>query len=773
MRQAGSVARFGEFELDADRQELRRAGRRVRLQRKPFEILRLLIDQRHRVVTRDELREALWPADMFVDFDNGLNTALNKLRTALRDKAASPRYVETIGRRGYRFIATLEVEERRDRAAEADAVPATTPNAASRPVKISPVSIALLLLAAAFAFTVRVRNVAPPDFSGSILIADFDNSTREPVFDGALKHAVAVTVAESRFVTIVDDERVREALALMRRGDEPVTKVNAREVCQRTGANAFVAGSIARLAETYVVSLEAIACETGRVLGREQALVGDRGRVLGAVASATTALRRALGDSRPSMTASRPSIEPGTTRSLDALKAFSEGERLFYSGRQIDATAYYKRAIELDGEFALALARLGVAYSNNGEAALRNASLTRAFELSHLVSERERLYIRSHYHRLVKGDIGRSREIYEIWTHAFPRDAAPHTSLGLIHIRAGERQKALRAFQAAVARAPNNHNYSNITLAHLHANRLADARASLDEWSRRVGDTRSIHESRFLLSFLTDDRDGLRRHAAAVAEEPEAVRLLTMSAEAAAAHGEVRRAHALFERAAEAAARLGLGETAANTLGIAGVWDAELGDCASARRRLRHGRAGAAGGAFAGLELAALAICGGEAAIDQRLTMTGTRGQVPPHVRARALLHDGKSSEALRLLTPQGPADFAGPLGGVLAGQSHGLAMVWVRGLAYLATRAPDRAASEFERILDNPGIAPLAPYHALASLRLAQTALRMGDIPRAEAACTRFRSRWRAAERDVPVWRAAIATCDRVLAEKGSQTPH
>ena len=326
---------------------------------------------------------------------------------------------------------------------------------------------------------------------------------------------------------------------------------------------------------------------------------------------------------------------------------------------------------------------------------------------------------------------------------------------------------AIATTPTAVALAPNNHNYSNLTLAHVHANRLADARATVHEWSRVVGDTRSIHQARFLVSFLADDREGLQRHAAAVAEEPETARLLTMSAEAAAAHGEVRRARTLFQRAADAAARLGLHETAANTFGIAAVWDAELGDCGSARRRLQHGRSGPTGMASAVLELATLAICNGEASTDRRLTISGTQTRVAPHVRARALLHDGKASEALALLTPQGPADFYGPLGGTLAGQSHGLAGAWVRGLAYLNAGASEKAALEFERILENPGIAPLAPYHALAPLRLAQAALAMRDFPRARAACTTFRSRWRAADRDVPVWRVALTTCDRVLTER------
>ena len=280
----------------------------------------------------------------------------------------------------------------------------------------------------------------------AILLADFNNTTGDAVFDGTLKQALAVKLEESPFLNVVSDQRVRETLAYMNRpADTPVTAPVAKEICQRQGIKATLLGDIASLGNTYVVTLRAENCQTGDVLAREQATAAGKDQVLTALGTAVTSMRRKLGESLASIDRNDRPIEQATTSSLEALKAFSLGDEKRNTGSDQEAVPFFRRAIELDPEFALAHARLGTVYSNIGQGARAIEHRTRAYELRERVSERERLYITAHYHNGVARDINKALETYDIWKQAYPRDAVPYVNSGRLYANRGETDKALEA----------------------------------------------------------------------------------------------------------------------------------------------------------------------------------------------------------------------------------------------------------------------------------------------------------------------------------------
>lgn len=317
--------------------------------------------------------------------------------------------------------------------------------------------------------------------SDVIVLADLENQTTEPVLTGTLKQALAVKLSESHFINLLSDERVRETLRMMQRNpDETLTFPLARDVCQRVGANATLSGAISAIGSSYVISFNATSCSNGETLAREQAQAARREEILPALDSMTVRLRRQLGESLLGINAANTSLERATTPSLDALKAYTEGEARFLSRPLLESIPFYKRAIELDPDFAMAHAKLGVAYGNAG---IPGAvpELTRAYELRDRLTEREQFYVTTHYHQLGRGDLEASRTGYEVWKASYPLDPVPYNQLGLIHVRQGNFDRALAEFERAARVTPTGFAYSNLFAMYLHMDRIADAKNLLNQ----------------------------------------------------------------------------------------------------------------------------------------------------------------------------------------------------------------------------------------------------------------------------------------------------
>jgi len=368
------VIRFGPFEADLKAGELRKSGLKLKLQELPFQLLVSLLERPGEVVTREELQAKLWPGGTFVDFESGLGTALKKVREALGDSAATPRFIETLPRRGYRFIAEVqksEVQEPEVKAARPPSLEAELPKARrawNRPAAAVIAGAVVIVLAGGAAYS-RFRTRPKPLTDQDVLVlADFTNTTGDAAFDGALRQALAFELEQSPFLKIMDDQEVNQTLQLIGLpSGQRMTNDIAHEVCVREGQKATIGGSIASLGKTYQVALQAINCQTGATLAREQAEAEDKEHVLKAVAKAATGMRAKLGESLSSIQKLyRPSAFEVTTNSLEALKAYQFGWDLIAQGSPREAIPHLRRAIELDPTFAEAYDELSAAYNNSG-----------------------------------------------------------------------------------------------------------------------------------------------------------------------------------------------------------------------------------------------------------------------------------------------------------------------------------------------------------------------------------------------------------------------
>ena len=255
----------------------------------------------------------------------------------------------------------------------------------------------------------------------SVLLADFVNKTGDPVFDDALKQALTIELNQSPFLNIVSDRKIEETLKLMGQpATQHITPELAQEVCIRTGSKATVLGSISNLGGQYVIGLNAISCCDGDTLASEQRQASGKRDVLKTLGKTAKELRRKLGESLATVEKFDVPVE-ATTPSLEALKAYSEGIGTARRTGDAEAIPFYKRAIELDPNFAIAYAALGTSYFNLNQGDLAAENATKAYELRDRVSEIERYRIATSYYHTVTGELEKAIEEYELWSKSYPR----------------------------------------------------------------------------------------------------------------------------------------------------------------------------------------------------------------------------------------------------------------------------------------------------------------------------------------------------------------
>ena len=400
--------------------------------------------------------------------------------------------------------------------------------------------------------------------SDKILIADFGNTTGDAMFDGTLKQALAVKLEESPFLNVVADQRVRETLAFMSRPpDTPVTMGVAREICQRQGIKAVMLGDIAMLGSSFVVTLTAENCQNGEVLAREQVTAASKEQVLAAVGSAAATMREKLGESLASIEKMDKAIEQSTTSSLEALKAFALGDEKRNTGSDQEAIPFFRRALELDPNFAVAHARLGTVYSNLGETKPAIEHRTRAYELRDRVSERERFYILGHYYSGVTHEIDKALETYDLWKQTYPRDPVPHINSGTLYSQRGESERAVEAYSKAIEIDPARRiAYSNLFGKYIELDRLDEARALLERQIKSLGETPETQIKFYEIATRQGDRATADRYAALIEKGPLTSNLLALRSAETAVAGRMRESRQLTERYAEMLKQQGLPQRA-------------------------------------------------------------------------------------------------------------------------------------------------------------------------------------------------------------------
>jgi serine/threonine protein kinase/DNA-binding NarL/FixJ family response regulator/tetratricopeptide (TPR) repeat protein len=611
----------------------------------------------------------------------------------------------------------------------------------------------------------RWRSPAPLKSSDTIVLADFVNSTGDAVFDDTLKQGLATGLQQSPFFNILPDRTVRETLKLMGQpADARVTGEVAQEVCQRTGSEAVIAGSISSLGSHYALGLEAVNCQTGDALARETAQAPRKEDVLASLDQAVTRLRERVGESLSTIERFDTAIAEATTPSLEALKAYSSGVIANGQRGPTAALPLYKRAIELDPEFAMAHASLGFVYVDLREYDLAAESFRKAYDRRAKVSEREKLALTAYYHANVTGELEKARQTLELWARTYPRNSTPHTNLGVIHAALGQHERALADTQESVRLNPQSGVSSAFLVAnYCRLNRLQDAKATARQIVERKADRPSVHFALYGVAFLEGDGAEMERQVAWAAGKAGAEEfLLSYRADTEAFAGRLGKARELSQRAVEASRAAGGTEAAAQQQMNAALREAEFGHGERARRMTVEALAIASTANVRVMAALALARAGDAERAEQLADElhrehplnTKINGYWLPAVRAAVETHRHHPERAVELLQAAAASELGVPdpqpgLGGMLY-------PVYVRGQAYLMQGRGREAAGEFQKFADHRALVLNNPLGALARLGLARAYHLQGDAARARAAYQEFFTLWAEADPDVPILRQA-----------------
>ncbi|MCU1303054.1 MAG: hypothetical protein JWQ87_3338 [Candidatus Sulfotelmatobacter sp.] len=618
-----------------------------------------------------------------------------------------------------------------------------------------PVMIVLIVILAAGLYF-RSRSAKALTQQDTIVLADFTNTTGDTVFDGTLKQALAVDLEQSPFLRVLPGARVRETLGYMGRSpDERLTTDLTRDLCLRTGSKAMLAGSIANLGSQYVITLSAINCQTGDSLAQEQSEASTKEQVLGGLGSAATRLRSKLGESLVSVQKFDTPIEQVTTSSLEALKAFSMGNAEFDQGRERESLPFYKRAVQLDPNFAWVYARMGVVYTNDNELEQAKENTRKAYELRDRVSEREKLYITEHYYETVTGELDKEIETLELYQRTYPNDSIPSNNLAVTYGQTGDFEKAAVAARESMRIDPNSGNsYSGLSFSYEGLNRFDEARQVAEQTLKRFPQAEFAHWAAYVEALSTGRSADAQREFDWSKGKPGEFRFISSRAGFEAQAGKLRLARELAQQAIESQRNHGMKEGAEGDLGLRAMLEADFDACDQARQDagVLASTAGRVGSALAGF---AFATCG-EAKkaegfandLNKKYPLETFAQKVDiPQIRARNDLHHGDGSKALDELRAAEPYEFGYVALGVPA---------YLRGAAYLEMKQGGQAAAEFQKIVDHRGVMGASPYLSLAKLGLGRSFALAGDAAKARTAYQDFFAVWKDADPDVPILKEA-----------------
>ncbi len=759
------IYRFGLFEVDTAAAALRRKGLLIRIQDQPIRLLIALLEARGQIVSKEQLRSHLWAQDIHVEVDGALSVAVAKLREALGDDAANPRFVETVPRRGYRFIAPIETDSVTERAAEPVAalfsereITEKTRGGFSTLVLIS---IAVLVLAAGGVAAYEWMRTRPPIHS--IIVTDFTNNTGDAVFDGSLRRAAIVQLAQSPWLYIDADSAIDHALQNLNRPPSQgrVTPEMARQACQPMQADAILSGSISRReSDNYEIELEIHHCGDGKRLSRASAEVKGRDGVLSTLGKLLVSVRQDLGESRAMMERFNTPLKEATTDSLEALNAYHVGYDLRGKGRSLDSIPYFKAAILLDPKFAMAYEQLGSAYTNMGEEKIGAGFVQKAFDLRERTTEPERYVISARYFDLVPVELEKALAIYSIWHMTYPRDWSPLNALANDENLIGRYTEAISAAQEAVRLEPNHSfPYTNLAVALLGANRYTEAEKVCAEATERHLTTSVMTRVKFQLAFASGDPERIRKAAEAVKDNVDSSFSL---AEATVAQGKLKEAEQLFAASAAQAHSAGLPGIESSDLTGEATFLALLGETDKARRLARSAISEHAGEVTYGEAMVVLAMTGEPqevASLSRRMdgsypNSTYNIGVYRPMTAGLMARRRGESSDKiLEVMSPAVPYQL---------GQYATLLPVYIRAISLAGVGDAQDAAHEFQYLLDHRGVDPTSPLLPLSHLGLARA---HGAAHEIRDSCTEYEEflrEWKNADPDIPILRAARSEAGR-----------
>ena len=808
------LLRFGSFELNLATEELRKNGIPLKLSPQPFRILALLASSSGQIVTREEIRQQVWGGETYVDFEHGMNQCIKQIRTVLGDNTDNPVYVETLPRKGYRFLAPVSAKTiaaqptvvesqsglRSALPATAGAAPvamvdpgkatALLPSEVATPAIVAssaPAAVAVELAPAVASLpaTTRPRNwlrltlvtvmvialiagivywhsqrASALTEKDTIVLADFNNTTGDAAFNDTLKQALAIQLEQSPLLTVLSERKVIETMRLMNRpADQRITKEVAAEVCLRNNSKLLLEGSIAAIGDHYLITLKATNCQTGDSIASAVAEAENRNQVVKVLGEVGNQLRKKLGESRPSVEKFNTPLERATTSSLEALVAFTQAQKML---SQASAIPYLKRALEMDPNFARAYASLGAVYHNLGDTKSEIENLNKAYELRDRVSQREQLQFEGYHYMLVTGQMEKAIETYSEWIQTYPEDPKPHATLGFIYTQLGRYKKAEIEMLEGIRLS--GHSDYNLIGVYVCLNRLDDAQALLEQ-ARRRDDSPFLRELTYSLAVLRGVNAAMQEQLAwAMGRPGEEDRLLSAQSDTEAYYGRIAKARQLSAGAVQSAKHAEVQEAAAEWRANEALREAETGNSVGARQRAAEALAL---NTEPDVEVkAALALArAGDAGRAQKLVDklnhelpldTMTQNYWLPTIRAAIELGKFNPSEVIDILKVTTPYELGSTTAGVAAFGS--LYPVYIRGQAYLQAGQGQQAAVEFQKMLDHRGIIGNFALGALAHLQLGRAQAMIGDQQAARKSYQDFFALWKDADPDVPFLEQAKA---------------
>ena len=619
-----------------------------------------------------------------------------------------------------------------------------------------------VVLAALIAGGLYFRSRQPSKLTekDSVLLADFVNTTGDSVFDGTLKQALAVQLEQSPYLNLVPESKIREGLRFMGRSpDERLTNDVAREICERQGIRAMLTGTIASLGNHYVVTLSALNGSTGDTLAREQVEVDSKEQVLKALDKAASNLRQKMGESLTSVQQFATPLDQATTSSLDALKEYSLGNGEHQKEHEDAAVPHLKKAVELDPNFAMAYATLGVALNNTGKNSTATEAIKKAYELRDRTSEREKFYIQAHYYSEYALDPEKVLEVYAQWRQVYPRDNTPYVNAALQYAALGQPDKALDfASQAHRLNPQDPYANDNMASAYEALNRFDEAKAIAEDSVAHKADGAASHLVLTDIAYMRGDRAGWEHELEAAKGTSLESFLLFFNGAWREAQGKLRESRPFWQGAHAQALSSGAKDFAGSILTLDAYFDALYGNVADAQQKCSQALQ-LSNDAFVKTGVALnLALSGEEQKAATLVTVVRREdadnhfieSYMVPQIQAALEIQKNQLAQAITTLEPLRAHEFGtGP-------QGTGVTAPYLRGQTYLKLHDGTKAAAEFQRILDHPGAVGFGPEYPLAHLNLGRAYALQGDNAKARTAYQDFFAAWKDADPDIPILKTA-----------------
>jgi len=761
--QPSCIYRFDAFEVRVNAGLLLYKGTRVRIQVLPFRLLLVLLENCGEVVSREELRLRLWDDRTFVEFDNNLRVAAAKLREALRDSATDPQFFETVARRGYRFVGKVACVIKPEtpfpssspalQAIASSAESSLVPTASFEMARRWPLTVSLLIpfavLAAALTWWTVTRFHRPLVTSKDmIVLGSIENKTGNPVYDDALSLPFRVKMEESPYLRLISTERLLRAMQ-----NKPVASLEGElQACRQLNGQLLIAGELRSAGRDLAVGVAAYECANGKEVASQTAKAESPEALLAALGQVSERMRLRLGETSATLQRFDVPLTQATTKSLAALRAFQIGEQMHVNGHGLESETYYKMAIDLDPQFALAYLQLGRGYSNSGEMSLSREYYQKAFDLRERTTDREKLYITTGYYGNVTGEIDRTIQAFELWSSLYPNDVVPANNLATEYNLLGQPDKAVVSARRAVDLDPSlDLPYSTLAWALLKSGDYATLSTLCKNKVRSATSSILFHMTCYQAAFARGDEAAMQRELVWSGGNPQEASMLDVAGEIAFYQGRILEGKRLFSASRDSARANNLPELATDVELNEAEFLGELGFVDESRRLAQEAIGLAPKGTEIDVSLAIVWALTGDAqkarsalakaANQQPLGTILNQGELPA-VEAVIDVKTGHPKDAIHDLESSRPFDLCHTLD---------LMPPYYRGLAYSEVDLPAQAAAEFRSVVDHRSINPQSPFVPLATMGLAKALLHEGQNAAAMQLIHELKATWRNADPNFP----------------------